>query len=123
MPPVRAAVADGSVRFLPIRGSQVSHLFRSGRLPLDVAVVHVSPPDGAGRCSLGTSTSYPLALARLAPTVIAQVNPRMPRVAGEASLHVSEMDWLVEADEPRHWMTPASSDRSATGGRRPSARS
>ena len=98
--PVRAAVADGSVRFLPIRGSQVSQLFRSGRLPLDVAVVHVSPPDAYGRCSLGTSTSYPLTLARLAPTVIAQVNPRMPRVAGEASLHVSEIDWLVEVDEP-----------------------
>ena len=100
MGPVRGAVADGSVRFLPIRGSQVSQLFRTGRLPLDVAVVHVSPPDADGLCSLGTSTSYPLTLARLAPTVVAQVNPRMPRVAGEASLHVSEIDWLVEVDEP-----------------------
>ena len=100
MPPVRKAVAEGAVRFLPIRASQVSHLFRSGRLPLDVAVVHVSPPDGDGLCSLGTSTSYPLALARSAPTVIAQVNPRMPRVAGDASLHISEIDWLTEVDEP-----------------------
>ncbi|MYB25712.1 MAG: acetyl-CoA hydrolase/transferase family protein [Acidimicrobiia bacterium] len=100
MPPVRAAVADGSVRFLPIRGSQLSHLFATGRLPLDVAVVHTSPPDSDGRCSLGTSTSYPLTLARLAPTVIAQVNPAMPRVSGEASLHTSEIDWLVEVDEP-----------------------
>ena len=100
MPPVRQSVADGTVRFLPIRGSQVSHLFRSERLPLDVAVVHVSPPDGDGLCSLGTSTSYPLTLARLAPTVIAQVNPRMPRVAGDASLHLSEIDWLTEVDEP-----------------------
>lgn len=100
MPPVRQAVADGTVRFLPIRGSQVSRLFRTGRLPLDVAVVHVSPPDGDGRCSLGTSTSYPLTLARLAPVVIAQVNPRMPRVAGDASLHTTEIDWLVEVDEP-----------------------
>lgn len=100
MPPVRAAVAEGSVRFLPIRGSQLSHLFGTGRLPLDVAVVHTSPPDGAGRCSLGTSTSYPLTVARLAPRVIAQVNPRMPRVAGEASLHTSEIDWLVEVEEP-----------------------
>ena len=100
MPPVRTAIAEGSVRFLPIRGSQVSRLFRTGRLPLDVAVVHTSPPDGDGRCSLGTSTSYPLTLARLAPTVIAQVNPRMPRVSGEASLHTSEIDWFVEVDEP-----------------------
>ena len=100
MPPVRRAVAEGTVRFLPIRGSQVSQLFRSGRLPLDVAVVHVSPPDGDGLCSLGTSTSYPLALARLAPTVIAQVNPRMPRVARDASLHISEIDWLTEVDDP-----------------------
>ena len=100
MPPVRDAVRGGRVGFLPIRGSQVTHLFRSGRLPLDVVVVHVSPPDNAGRCSLGTSVSYPLPLARLAPTVIAQVNPRMPRVAGDASLHVSEIDWLVEVDEP-----------------------
>jgi len=66
----------------------------------DVAVVHVAPPDGDGLCSLGTSTSYPLALARLAPTVIAQVNPRMPRVAGDASLHISEIDWLTEVDDP-----------------------
>lgn len=100
MGPVREAVAEGSVRFLPIRGSQVSHLFGTGRLPLDVAVVHVSPPDGDGLCSLGTSTSYPLTLARLAPTVIAQVNPRMPRVAGDASLHLGEIDLLVEVDEP-----------------------
>ncbi|MDE0654335.1 MAG: 4-hydroxybutyrate CoA-transferase [bacterium] len=100
MPPVRKAVSEGTVRFLPIRGSQVSQLFRSGRLPLDVAVVHVSPPDGDGFCSLGTSTSYPLTLARSAPTVIAQVNPRMPRVAGDASLHISEIDWLTEVDEP-----------------------
>ena len=60
MPPVRDAVRGGRVGFLPIRGSQVTHLFRSGRLPLDVVVVHVSPPDNAGRCSLGTSVSYPL---------------------------------------------------------------
>lgn len=100
MGPVRRAVAEGSARFLPIRGSQVTQLFRSARLPLDVVVVHVSPPDGDGLCSLGTSTSYPLTLARLAPTVIAQVNPRMPRVAGDASLHVSEIDWLTEVDEP-----------------------
>ena len=100
MAPVRDAVRDGGVRFLPIRGSQVSQLFRSGHLPLDVAVVHVSPPDRDGRCSLGTSVSYPLTLARLAPRVIAQVNPRMPRVAGDASLHVNEIDWLVEVDEP-----------------------
>lgn len=100
MKPVRQAVADGTVRFLPIRGSQVTQLFRTGRLPLDVAVVHVSPPDDHGLCSLGTSTSYPLTLARLAPVVIAQVNPRMPRVAGEASVHVTEIDWLVEVDEP-----------------------
>ena len=100
MPPVRDAVSRGTARFLPIRGSQVSHLFRSGRLPLDVAVVHVSPPDSDGRCSLGPSTSYPLTLARLAPVVMAQVNPHVPRVAGEASLHVTEIDWLVEVDEP-----------------------
>ncbi len=99
MPPVRDAVADGRVGFLPIRGSQVSRLFRSGRLPLDVAVVHTSPPDHNGRCSLGTSPSYPYSLARIAPTVIAQVNERMPAVGG-VSLEVSELDWLVETDEP-----------------------
>ena len=60
MPPVREGARTGAVRFLPIRGSQVSHLFRSGRLPLDVTVVHVSPPDDDGLCSLGTSVSYPL---------------------------------------------------------------
>jgi 4-hydroxybutyrate CoA-transferase len=99
MPPVRAGVESGAVAFFPIRASEVVPLFADGRLQADVAVVHVSPPDSHGYCSLGTSASYPLSLARIADRVIAQVNPRMPRTLSTTYLHVSEFDVVVEVDE------------------------
>lgn len=100
MGPVRQFVADGVAAFLPIKGSQVTRLFARGRLEPDVAVVHVSPPDAQGRCSLGTSASYPLSLARMARRVIAQVNPAMPRSISSEHLQLSDFDIVVEVDEP-----------------------
>ncbi len=100
MAPMRQMVADGLVEFFPIRGSQVAGLFARGMLEPDVAVVHVSPPDGHGRCSLGTSASYPLALARMAKRVIAQVNPAMPFAVSSDYLQMTDFDMVVEVDEP-----------------------
>jgi 4-hydroxybutyrate CoA-transferase len=99
MGPIKQRVAAGDVAFHPMRGSQVPNVFRHGRLTADVAVVHVSPPDAGGYCSLGVSTSYPQTVARLATRTIAVVNPRMPRTH-DTHLHVSEIDILVEIDEP-----------------------
>lgn len=110
MAPVRQRVADGLVEFFPIRGSQVTGLFARGLLEPDVAVVHVSPPDARGRCSLGTSASYPLALAGMAKRVIAQVNPAMPRSVSSAYLALEDFDMVVEVDEPLLEYGPPSID-------------
>jgi 4-hydroxybutyrate CoA-transferase len=101
-PNVRAAVEDGRADYLPVFLSEVPALFRSGILPLDVALVHVSPPDKHGFCSLGVSVDVSRAAVQTARTVIAQVNPRMPRTHGDGIIHVDAIDYLVEVDEPVH---------------------
>lgn len=100
MPPIRDRLSSGEVEFFPIRGSMVTELLRRGVIGADVAVVQVSPPDRHGFCSLGVSGSYTDALVRLAGRVIAIVNEQMPRVHGDCWMHVSEIDLMVEADEP-----------------------
>jgi 4-hydroxybutyrate CoA-transferase len=96
----RDAVATGAATYIPAFLSDVPALFNNGRLPLDVALLHVSPPDAHGFCSLGVSVDCALAAARAARIRIAQTNPRMPRTHGDAFLHVSQFDAIVEADEP-----------------------
>ena len=107
----RAAVAAGKATYIPTFLSDVPALFRSGRLPLDVALLHVSPPDAHGFCSLGVSVDIALAAAHAARLRIAQTNPRMPRTHGDAFLHVSEFDAVVDVDEALPEATvPAPSD-------------
>lgn len=100
MGPARKLVESGKADFFPISASRVVELFQGGELQADVAFIHVSPPDAHGFCSLGVSVSYPFTLSRIAKRVIAQVNPRMPRTFGRSAVHVSEIDLLVEVDEP-----------------------
>jgi acyl-CoA hydrolase len=97
---VRRAVQEGRADFMPIFLSEIPALFRSGLLPLDVALVQVSPPDRHGFCSLGVSIDVSLAAVQEARYVIAQVNPRMPRSHGDGLLHVSRLDAMVEVDDP-----------------------
>ena len=104
---VRKAVEEGRADYLPVFLSEVPQLFRSGILPLDVALVQVSPPDRHGFCSLGVSVDVSRAAVQTARTVIAQVNPRMPRTHGDGLIHVDAIDWMVEADEPIHEVAPA----------------
>ncbi len=99
-PNVRRAVEEGRGDYLPVFLSEVPELFRSGILPLDVALVHVSPPDGHGFCSLGVSVDVSRAAVQVARTVIAQVNPRMPRSLGDGLIHEDAIDYMVEVDEP-----------------------
>ncbi len=97
---VRDAVARGQGDYVPIFLSEVPALFRSGAMPLDVALISVSPPDRHGYCSLGTSVDATRAAVESARLVIAQVNPRMPRTHGDGLLHVSDIDIGVEVDAP-----------------------
>ncbi|MBS1586602.1 MAG: acetyl-CoA hydrolase/transferase family protein [Bacteroidetes bacterium] len=86
--------------YVPVFLSEIPQLFERKILPLDVAIVHVSPPDAHGYCTLGTSVDAALSAVRNAKTVIAQVNPRMPRVHGDGILHISAINAMVwtEAD-------------------------
>jgi 4-hydroxybutyrate CoA-transferase len=94
---LREAVNQGRADFTPVFLSEVPRLFQT-TLPLDVALVQVSPPDHAGFCSLGISVDCAKPAALAAKTVVAQVNRRMPRTHGDSFLHVSQVDFLVEAD-------------------------
>lgn len=99
-PNVRQAVQEGRADYTPVFLSEIPSLFtRGGQLPLDVAFLHVTPPDARGNCSLGVSVDCALAAARNAQMVIAQVNPRMPRTFGH-TLPAALIDLAVEVDQP-----------------------
>lgn len=81
--------------YIPIFLSEIPRLFTNGALPLDVAIVHVSPPDKHGYCSLGTSIDAAWTAVREAKIVIAQVNPKMARTHGDSSVHISKIHAMV----------------------------
>jgi acyl-CoA hydrolase len=97
---VRQAVNEGRADYLPVFLSEVPQLFRAGVLPLDVALIQVSPPDRHGFCSLGVSVDVSRAAVQVARTVIAQVNPNMPRTHGDGIIHHDDIDFLVEVNDP-----------------------
>jgi len=97
---VRSAVNNGNGDYIPIFLSEVHLLFKRDILPLDVALIQVSPPDKHGYCSLGTSIDVTLAAIESAKIVIAQVNPQVPRTHGDGIIHVERIDYAVEADVP-----------------------
>lgn len=96
---VRGIIQEGLGDYTPIHLSDIPRLLRSGRLPLDAALIQVSPPDAQGLCSLGVSVDIVRTAAENASLVIAQVNPRMPRTHGDSFIHVHELDCLVPVDE------------------------
>jgi acyl-CoA hydrolase/RimJ/RimL family protein N-acetyltransferase len=97
---VRQAVGRGQADYTPIFLSELPRLIRSGRLPIDVALISVTPPDEEGYCTFGTHIDLAPAACAVADVVIAQVNPRMPRSCGPARLHVNEIHALVEIEHP-----------------------
>ncbi|MFH5832313.1 acetyl-CoA hydrolase/transferase family protein [Halalkalibaculum sp. DA3122] len=97
---VRKAVNEGRGDYLPIFLSETPYLFRDNILPLDVALVQISPPDNHGFCSLGVSVDASRAAVQTAKHVIAQVNPKMPRTHGDGMVHVTELDALVDHETP-----------------------
>ncbi|MBK8218399.1 MAG: acetyl-CoA hydrolase/transferase family protein [Myxococcales bacterium] len=107
---VREWVDGPDADYVPVFLSEIPGLFRHERLPLDVALLQVSPPDAHGYCSLGTSIDAAHAAAESAKTVIVQVNRKMPRTLGDAHVHVSRIAAMVECDDDLPEVTYASDD-------------
>ena len=98
--PIREAVNQGRGDYIPVFLSEAHLLFEWNILPLDVAFIHVSPPDAHGFCSLGTSVDVARAAVKYAKHVIAQVNPHMPRTHGDGLINLRDIDTLVDVDVP-----------------------
>ena len=96
---MRQAAFEGKIDYIPAYLSQIPKLFASKRIGLDVALIQVSPPDRFGFCSLGISVDITLSGMQSAKTVIAQVNPNMPKTSGDSLVHVDDLDYLVEYGE------------------------
>lgn len=97
---VRQIIQDGLGDYTPIFLSDIPRLFSSGHMPLDVALVQVTPPDEKGMCSLGISVDIVKSAVANAKFVIAQVNPQMPRTSGNSCVSVYDLDVLVPSDVP-----------------------
>lgn len=97
---MRPKMNHDSVDYLPCFLSEIPALLRSGRRPIDVAMIHVSPPDAHGFCTLGTSVDIARAAVETAKVILAQINPQMPRVHGDGFVHMSKIDHFVYVDDP-----------------------
>jgi acetyl-CoA hydrolase len=107
---VRAAVNEGLADYSPCMLSEIPGHFKSRRLPLDAALIHVSPPDEHGFCSYGVEVGITKSAAQSAAKVIAEVNPRMPRTLGDSFIHIGKLDAIVPVDYPLPEITMASTD-------------
>jgi 4-hydroxybutyrate CoA-transferase len=96
----RPAIQAGRADFMPIFLSEIPRLFRDGTLPLDIALIQVSPPDEHGFCSFGCEVGCTKPAAQAAKIVIAEVNRQMPRVLGDSFIHISKLSYVVEVDYP-----------------------
>ena len=97
---VRNAVQEGRADFTPVFLHEIPRLFREGYLPLDVALISVSPPDEHGYCSYGVEVGVTKPAAESACMVIAEINPNMPRVWGNSFIHLSQITCCVPVDYP-----------------------
>jgi 4-hydroxybutyrate CoA-transferase len=97
---VRQAINDGRADYTPVYLSEIEELFESGAMPIDVALVELSPPDAHGFCSFGVGVDTTLTAAKCAHYVVAQVNDQMPRTYGDSFIHVSKIDAIVESSRP-----------------------
>jgi 4-hydroxybutyrate CoA-transferase len=96
---VRDAINEGRADFVPIFLSEIESLFSNGILPIDVALIHVSPPDEHGFCSFGAGVDTTKTAAECARIVIAQVNPKMPRTLGDSFIHLNKIHHVVEVTD------------------------
>ncbi|MCU0411030.1 MAG: 4-hydroxybutyrate CoA-transferase [Bacteroidetes bacterium] len=108
-PADRAAIAAGTSDYVPVHLSNIPSLFREGQLPLDVAIIHCSPPDDHGFMSYGVECAASKSAAENAKLVIVQVNEQMPRTLGDVFIHVSRVHKVVECSELLLELPPANS--------------
>ncbi len=99
---IRQAVQEGYADYVPVFLSEIPELFRQSILPIDVAIVQVSPPDKHGYCSLGVSVDIARSAANTAQTLIAQVNPNVPRTHGDGLIHSSRFQAMVYCEDALH---------------------
>jgi 4-hydroxybutyrate CoA-transferase len=99
-PSLRKPVEEGRADFMPIFLSDIPKLFASRRLPLDVAIVQLSPPDKHGFCTLGTSCDAARSAVDGAQVIIAEVNERMPRTHGNTFIHLDRVEAFIATDRP-----------------------
>jgi 4-hydroxybutyrate CoA-transferase len=107
---VRSAVNAGRADFTPIFLSEVPSLFYKKIIPIDVALIHVSPPDKYGFCSFGIGVECTKPAADNAKFIIAQINPNMPRTLGNSFIHIDKFDKCIEADVPLKEMSARGED-------------
>ncbi len=112
-PHTRGAVNTGHADYTPVFLSQIPRLFKRGIVPVDVALIQVAPPDAHGFVNLGISVDITKIAAQTAKLVIAQINPRMPRVHGDGVLHLRDLDFVVVHDEPLLQYEPRADTRVA----------
>jgi 4-hydroxybutyrate CoA-transferase len=111
-PNVRKAVNEGRADFTPIFLSEVPHLFYKGILPIDVAIINVSPPDKYGFCSFGVGIETTKPATEVAKIIIAQINPQMPWTLGDSFIHIDKIDYCVEVDAPLNELNYAEQNKS-----------
>lgn len=99
---IRNAVKEGDADYVPVFLSEIPELFRQNNLPIDVAIVHVSPPDSHGYCSLGVSVDIARSAVNNAKLIIAQVNPNVPRTHGDGLIHSSRFNAMVYCEDALH---------------------
>ncbi|RYD55899.1 MAG: 4-hydroxybutyrate CoA-transferase, partial [Verrucomicrobiaceae bacterium] len=99
-PTLREAVERGQADYTPCAMSEVPALFQTGRMPIDVALVQVTPPDESGLCSLGVSVDVTRAAVKNARLVIAQINPKMPRTVGDSLIPAKDIDFFLKLTAP-----------------------
>jgi acyl-CoA hydrolase len=105
-PALRDAVDEGRADFVPIFLSDIPSLFTSGRIPIDVALLQLSPPDRHGYCTLGTSVDAALAASRVARTVVAEINEQMPRTHGNTLVPLGCVSHYIHTNRPLHAHEP-----------------
>ncbi|MEO6213234.1 MAG: acetyl-CoA hydrolase/transferase C-terminal domain-containing protein [Vicinamibacterales bacterium] len=105
-PPVREAIDEGRADFIPVFLSDIPRLFVDRVIPLDVALLQLSPPDRHGYCTLGTSVDAALAAAQSARQIIAEINERMPRTHGNTLVHVDNISAFVHSDRALPALAP-----------------
>lgn len=96
---LRKAVQEGRADYIPVFLSEIPSLFRKKVIEIDFALIHVSPPDEHGYCSLGVSIDIAPAILENAKHIIAQVNPNMPRTFGDSFIHISRIDAMIQCSD------------------------